>query len=182
MRNATVYGVSPRLRLDVVLNNLVAWAHTTGAIRLQSDGSSWRPLVHVRGVARARLSSDRRARRPRARPSLQTSARPRRTIAFATSPRSFTTGCRTARSPSQRVRRPIPEATASISRSSNRRSRSADSSGRPSAVRTSWRERTRKSDSPSRISRGTATSGSRSSSGCSHTRAFENELRRGRGA
>lgn len=53
MRNATVYGVSPRLRLDVVLNNLVAWAHTTGAIRLQSDGTSWRPLVHVRDVAAA---------------------------------------------------------------------------------------------------------------------------------
>jgi nucleoside-diphosphate-sugar epimerase len=51
MRNATVYGVSPRLRLDVVLNNLVAWAHTTGQIRLESDGSSWRPLVHVRDFA-----------------------------------------------------------------------------------------------------------------------------------
>jgi nucleoside-diphosphate-sugar epimerase len=51
MRNATVYGVSPRLRLDVVLNNLVAWAHTTGSIRLLSDGASWRPLVHVRDVA-----------------------------------------------------------------------------------------------------------------------------------
>jgi nucleoside-diphosphate-sugar epimerase len=48
MRNATVYGLSPRLRLDLVLNNLVAWAHTTGAIRLQSDGSSWRLLVHDR--------------------------------------------------------------------------------------------------------------------------------------
>lgn len=56
MRNATVYGVSPRLRLDVVLNNLVAWAHTTGAIRLQSDGTPWRPLVHVRDVARATLT------------------------------------------------------------------------------------------------------------------------------
>jgi nucleoside-diphosphate-sugar epimerase len=56
MRNATVYGVSPRLRLDVVLNNLVAWAHTTGSIRLQSDGSSWRPLIHVRDVARATLA------------------------------------------------------------------------------------------------------------------------------
>ena len=56
MRNATVYGVSPRLRLDVVLNNLVAWAHTTGAIRLQSDGSSWRPLVHVQDVARSVLA------------------------------------------------------------------------------------------------------------------------------
>jgi nucleoside-diphosphate-sugar epimerase len=53
MRNATVYGVSPRLRLDIVLNNLVAWAHTTGAIRLQSDGSSWRPMIHVRDVTRA---------------------------------------------------------------------------------------------------------------------------------
>jgi nucleoside-diphosphate-sugar epimerase len=53
MRNATAYGASPRLRLDVVLNNLVAWAHTTGAIRLLSDGMSWRPLVHVRDIARA---------------------------------------------------------------------------------------------------------------------------------
>jgi nucleoside-diphosphate-sugar epimerase len=56
MRNATVYGLSPRLRLDIVLNNLVAWAHTTGAIQLQSDGSSWRPLVHVRDVAGAALA------------------------------------------------------------------------------------------------------------------------------
>jgi nucleoside-diphosphate-sugar epimerase len=56
MRNATVYGLSPRLRLDIVLNNLVAWAHTTGAIQLQSDGSSWRPLVHARDVARATLA------------------------------------------------------------------------------------------------------------------------------
>jgi nucleoside-diphosphate-sugar epimerase len=56
MRNATAYGASPRLRLDVVLNNLVAWAHTTGAIRLQSDGTSWRPLVHVRDIAHATLA------------------------------------------------------------------------------------------------------------------------------
>jgi nucleoside-diphosphate-sugar epimerase len=53
MRNATAYGVSPRLRLDVVLNNLAAWAHTTGKIRLLSDGSAWRPLVHVQDIARA---------------------------------------------------------------------------------------------------------------------------------
>jgi nucleoside-diphosphate-sugar epimerase len=56
MRNATAYGVSPRLRLDVVLNNLVAWAHTTGAIRLLSDGTAWRPLVHVRDIAAATLA------------------------------------------------------------------------------------------------------------------------------
>jgi nucleoside-diphosphate-sugar epimerase len=51
MRNATVYGASPRLRLDIVLNNLAAWAVTTGTIRLLSDGNAWRPLVHVRDVA-----------------------------------------------------------------------------------------------------------------------------------
>jgi nucleoside-diphosphate-sugar epimerase len=56
MRNATVYGVSPRLRLDVVLNNLAAWAHTTGRVRLLSDGSAWRPLIHVRDLARATLA------------------------------------------------------------------------------------------------------------------------------
>jgi nucleoside-diphosphate-sugar epimerase len=56
MRNATAYGASPRLRLDIVLNNLVAWAHTTGAIRLESDGTAWRPLVHIRDIARATIA------------------------------------------------------------------------------------------------------------------------------
>jgi nucleoside-diphosphate-sugar epimerase len=52
MRNATVYGVSPRLRLDIVLNNLAAWGHVTGRIRLLSDGMSWRPLLHVQDLAK----------------------------------------------------------------------------------------------------------------------------------
>jgi nucleoside-diphosphate-sugar epimerase len=56
LRNATVYGMSPRLRLDIVVNNLVAWAYTTGAIRLSSDGTPWRPLVHVEDVCRAFLA------------------------------------------------------------------------------------------------------------------------------
>ena len=56
MRCSTAYGVSPRLRLDIVLNNLVAWAHTTGSIRLQSDGTSWRPIVHIRDISRAVLA------------------------------------------------------------------------------------------------------------------------------
>ncbi len=51
MRNATAYGASPRLRLDIVLNNLVGWAHAFGTIKLQSDGSAWRPLVHIRDIA-----------------------------------------------------------------------------------------------------------------------------------
>jgi nucleoside-diphosphate-sugar epimerase len=53
MRNATAYGVSPRLRADVVLNNLVCWAHTTGRIRIMSDGTPWRPIVHVQDISNA---------------------------------------------------------------------------------------------------------------------------------
>ena len=56
LRNATAYGASPRLRLDVVVNNLVGWAHTTGEILMQSDGSPWRPLVHVEDISRAFLA------------------------------------------------------------------------------------------------------------------------------
>jgi nucleoside-diphosphate-sugar epimerase len=51
MRNATAYGASPRVRLDVVLNNLAAWAFTTGKVMIMSDGTPWRPLVHVRDIA-----------------------------------------------------------------------------------------------------------------------------------
>src|SRR5688572_16806258 len=53
MRNATAYGVSPRLRLDVVVNNLVAAAYATGEVLIQSDGTPWRPLVHVEDFSRA---------------------------------------------------------------------------------------------------------------------------------
>jgi nucleoside-diphosphate-sugar epimerase len=53
MRNATAYGLSPRLRLDLVLNNLVGWAHTTGAVRILSDGTPWRPIVHIEDISRA---------------------------------------------------------------------------------------------------------------------------------
>jgi nucleoside-diphosphate-sugar epimerase len=53
LRNATAYGTSPRLRADVVLNNLVCWAHTTGRIRIMSDGTPWRPIVHVQDISGA---------------------------------------------------------------------------------------------------------------------------------
>ena len=53
LRPATAYGVSPRLRLDIVLNNLVACAVTTGRISLQSDGTPWRPIVHIEDISRA---------------------------------------------------------------------------------------------------------------------------------
>jgi len=56
LRPATAYGASPRLRLDVVLNDLVAWAFTTGRVYIKSDGTPWRPLVHIRDITAAVLS------------------------------------------------------------------------------------------------------------------------------
>jgi nucleoside-diphosphate-sugar epimerase len=53
LRNATAFGVSPRLRFDLVVNNLTAWAVTTGKVHLKSDGSAWRPLVHIEDISRA---------------------------------------------------------------------------------------------------------------------------------
>lgn len=57
LRPATAYGVSPRLRLDIVLNNLVACAVTTGLIVLQSDGTPWRPIVHAADISRAFIAA-----------------------------------------------------------------------------------------------------------------------------
>ena len=57
LRNATAYGVSPRHRFDIVLNNLVAWAVTTGRVYLKSDGSPWRPIVHVQDICRAFIAA-----------------------------------------------------------------------------------------------------------------------------
>lgn len=56
LRNATAYGLSPKLRLDLVVNNLVGWAMTTGEIRIMSDGTPWRPLVHSEDIARATVA------------------------------------------------------------------------------------------------------------------------------
>ncbi|MBX9589768.1 MAG: SDR family oxidoreductase [Hyphomonadaceae bacterium] len=57
LRPATAYGVSPRLRFDIVLNNLVAHAVTTGRIYLKSDGSPWRPIVHIEDISRAFIAA-----------------------------------------------------------------------------------------------------------------------------
>jgi nucleoside-diphosphate-sugar epimerase len=56
LRNATAYGVSPRLRFDLVLNNLTAWAYAKGRVHIKSDGTPWRPLVHIEDIARAFLA------------------------------------------------------------------------------------------------------------------------------
>jgi len=57
LRPATAYGLSPRLRFDIVLNNLVAWAFTTGKIYLKSDGTPWRPIVHIEDISRAFIAA-----------------------------------------------------------------------------------------------------------------------------
>jgi nucleoside-diphosphate-sugar epimerase len=56
LRNATAYGVSPRLRLDIVLNDLVASAFTTGRVYIKSDGTPWRPIVHIRDIVAASIA------------------------------------------------------------------------------------------------------------------------------
>jgi nucleoside-diphosphate-sugar epimerase len=57
LRPATAYGLSPRIRFDIVLNNLVAWAFTTGKIHLKSDGTPWRPIVHIEDISRAFIAA-----------------------------------------------------------------------------------------------------------------------------
>jgi nucleoside-diphosphate-sugar epimerase len=57
MRNATAYGVSPCHSFDLVLNNLVAWAYAVGRVHIKSDGSPWRPTVHIEDISRAFLAA-----------------------------------------------------------------------------------------------------------------------------
>lgn len=57
LRASTAYGASPMLRFDLVINNLTAWAYTTGRIHLKSDGTAWRPVVHVQDIARAYIAA-----------------------------------------------------------------------------------------------------------------------------
>ena len=57
IRASTAYGMSPRIRFDLVTNNLTAWAFTTGQVYLKSDGSPWRPIVHVEDISRAYIAA-----------------------------------------------------------------------------------------------------------------------------
>jgi nucleoside-diphosphate-sugar epimerase len=57
LRPATAYGLSPRMRFDIVLNNLVAWAVTSGVIYLKSDGTPWRPIAHIEDISRAFIAA-----------------------------------------------------------------------------------------------------------------------------
>lgn len=55
MRNATAFGVSPRMRFDLVVSNLSGWAHSSGVIKVMSDGTPWRPLVHIEDISQAAI-------------------------------------------------------------------------------------------------------------------------------
>jgi len=57
LRNGTAFGLSPRMRFDLVLNNLTGWGYTTGKVTLLSDGTAWRPLVHIRDIGLAMIAS-----------------------------------------------------------------------------------------------------------------------------
>ena len=57
LRSATAYGASPRLRFDLAVNNLTAWAFTTGRVYLKSAGTSWRPFVHIEDMSRAFIAA-----------------------------------------------------------------------------------------------------------------------------
>ncbi len=57
IRASTAFGVSPRLRFDLVINNLTAWAFTTGRVYLKSDGTPWRPIVHIGDISRAYIAA-----------------------------------------------------------------------------------------------------------------------------
>ena len=95
MRPATAFGVSPRIRFDLVLNNLTAWAVTTGRIYMKSDGSPWRPIVHIADICRAFIAA---LEAPRTASSTRrsTSVAPSTIIASATSPRLSRMWCRIA--------------------------------------------------------------------------------------
>ncbi len=96
LRNATAYGFSPRLRFGLVVNDFVAMASLSGKICIQSDGSPWRPLVHVEDICRAFAHMMvAPARRSTTRSS--TSAPRAKTTACANWPRSFATRCPAAK-------------------------------------------------------------------------------------
>ena len=87
LRNATAFGASPRIRFDIVLNNLAGLAWTTGRIAMTSDGMPWRPLVHVQDICQAVIAARCRLRARRWRRGLQRRRQRATTIASARSPR-----------------------------------------------------------------------------------------------
>ena len=120
----------PRLRGDLVVNNLTGFAFTTGEVFMKSDGTPWRPLVHIEDIAQAFLlaSSRHRGTSSTTRPS--TSARPRRTTRSATSPRSSQDVVRGSRITLADARRARPAQLPGELRQDRRRPRASVATGR----------------------------------------------------
>ena len=118
LRSATAYGVSPRHRFDIVLNNLVAWAKTTGQVYLKSDGSRVAPDRPHRGHLARLPHGPRGARASACTRARSTSVRRRRTTGSGTSPRSSPRPCPTPRSGSRTAPHPTRATIASTSRAS----------------------------------------------------------------
>ena len=107
LRAATAYGVSPLLRFDLAVNNLVAWAATTGRVFLKSLGTSWRPLVHIEDIAQAYVTLLRAPEEKVHNQRLQHRPAPTRTTGSATSPSWCARSCRTRGSSSPPTPSPI---------------------------------------------------------------------------
>ena len=178
LRNATAYGASPRLRLDVVLNNLVGWALTTGKVRILSDGTPWRPIVHIEDIARAAAAAARGAARGRPRRRRSTSARDAENyqvrdlaeIVRETVPGSETEYARRRRSRPAQLPRRLRQARAAAARADAR----VDGARRRRASSTTP---TARPASPSRSSRARASRGSSACSSSASEGALDDDLR-----
>ena len=124
LRNATAYGHSPMLRIDLVVNNLLASAMAYGEIRIQSDGSPWRPLIHCRDIARAFAAFAQAPGKP-------STARPSMSAATGRTTRSATSATRSSGS-SPPPRSSIPARSARI-----RGTTGSSSTGSPGSCPTS---------------------------------------------
>ncbi len=157
LRNATAYGFSPRIRFDLVVNNLVAWAFTTGKVMIKSDGTPWRPLIHVEDIARAFIAV---LQAPGSRSTTKSStwAARRKTTGFAIWRRSWRGRCQIARWSSPRGRRRTSATTGSTATSSPG-SWASSPSGRSPAGRSRCTKPTARKASRSSSSRGPRSSG-----------------------
>ena len=133
LRNATAYGVSPRLRLDLVLNEFVACAVLDGRIVIRSDGTPWRPVVHVEDICRA-FAAVLTRHAALCTMKLLMSGGPRKTIALANWPKWFVRPFPVASSNTRPAADPIAVATASIAISFHGKCRSFSRSGVCAAV------------------------------------------------
>ena len=100
LRNATAYGASPKLRADLMVNSLVGYAFLSGEVLIKSDGSPWRPLVHIEDISRAFLAAL-EAPREWSTTGRSTSAARRRTIRSGRSRSTWLGWCRRAASSKQ---------------------------------------------------------------------------------